>query len=104
MNYPGNLSFWRLKMTHPSADSIKSYVAIAAFFFQGLGSIYYFAQQNQKTLDQLELVRAQLSELKSSQALLAQVVVDVAVLKAQQVNNAQAIVELQQRQGLQHGR
>jgi hypothetical protein len=28
----------------------------------------------------------------------------VAVLKAQQVNNAQAIVELQQRQGLQHGR
>jgi hypothetical protein len=91
-------------MAPQSPDAIKSYIAIAAFFFQGLGSIYYFAQQNQKTLDQLEHVRAQLSELKSSQVLLAQVITDVAVLKAQQANNTQAIVELQQQRGTSYGR
>lgn len=91
-------------MAQPSSDAIKSYVAISAFILQGLGSVYYFAQQNQKTLDQLSHLQAQLVKLENNQTLLTQVVTDVAVLKVQQAANTQAITELKQQRGVQYGR
>ena len=91
-------------MVQQSSDAIKSYIAIGAFILQGVGSLYYFAQQNQKTVDKLEHLQAQLSKLENNQTLLTQVVTDVAVLKVQQASNTQSIAEIKYGVGVKNGR
>jgi hypothetical protein len=74
----------------------KLVMAIAAFALQSLGTVIYYAQQHQRTIDSLEHVQVQLQEIKSNQTLLTQVVTDVAILKVQQAAVTQSMLEIKQ--------
>lgn len=80
-------------MSNQSNDNLKTYLAVAAFVAQAVGSIYYFGQQNERLASSVDTIKLQLAEVKSNQVILNKLVTDMAVLQerhsvlAQEVNS-----------------
>lgn len=70
---------------HIELESKKFWLAIAAFVIQGAGTVFYMGSQTQFLKDELVVMRRDLGKLETNQALLLQVVKDVALLQAKDV-------------------
>lgn len=63
-------------------ETAKFWMAIAAFIFQGVGTVFYMGSQTQFLKDELSVMRRDLGKLETNQTLLLQVMRDVAVLQS----------------------
>ena len=61
---------------------------------QGVGSVYYYGQQQQRTQDELVRVSQQLTKLDKQYELVASLSLDVALLKASQLTLSEKLIEL----------
>lgn len=68
-------------MSSSGNDNLKTYLAIAAFVGQAVGSIYYFGQQNERLANSVDTIKFQLAEVKSNQVILSKLVTDMAVIQ-----------------------
>jgi hypothetical protein len=79
-NLSDSLSSWKSKnMQQPS--NWKNWIPLLAFMAQGIGVLWYVAQTTERTVLAVQHLQQQVSELKTSNQLLANAITDIAVLK-----------------------
>ena len=74
--------------------NINFYIGISVILLQGVGSVYYYGQQQQRTQDELIRVSQQLTKLDKQYELVASLSLDVALLKASQLTLSEKLIEL----------
>lgn len=73
---------------------INFYIGLSVILLQGVGSVYYYGQQQQRTQDELIRVSQQLTKLDKQYELVASLSLDVALLKASQLTLSEKLIEL----------
>lgn len=73
---------------------INFYIGLSVILLQGIGSVYYYGQQQQRTQDELIRVSQQLAKLDKQYELVASLSLDVALLKASQLTLSEKLIEL----------
>lgn len=73
---------------------INFYIGLSVILLQGIGSVYYYGQQQQRTQDELIRVSQQLTKLDKQYELVASLSLDVALLKASQLTLSEKLIEL----------
>ena len=73
---------------------INFYIGLSVILLQGVGSVYYYGQQQQRTQDELIRVSQQLAKLDKQYELVASLSLDVALLKASQLTLSEKLIEL----------
>ena len=81
-------------MSEQLKANINFYIGISVILLQGLGSVYYYGQQQQRTQDELIRVSQQLTKLDKQYELVASLSLDVALLKASQLTLSEKLIEL----------
>ena len=81
-------------MSEQLRANINFYIGISVVVLQGVGSVYYYGQQQQRTQDELIRVSQQLSKLDKQYELVASLSLDVALLKASHLSLTEKIHEL----------
>lgn len=77
-----NLSTWKSKkMTAENGSTWKTWIPVMAFVGQGLTTVIYFTQSMERTTAAVDGLKSQVTDLKNSNQLVAQMVTDVAILK-----------------------
>lgn len=74
--------------------NINFYIGLSVIMLQGVGSVYYYGQQQQRTQDELIRVSHQLTKLDKQYELVASLSLDVALLKASQLTLSEKLIEL----------
>lgn len=74
--------------------NINFYIGLSVIMLQGVGSVYYYGQQQQRTQDELIRVSQQLTKLDKQYELVASLSLDVALLKASQLTLSEKLIEL----------
>lgn len=81
-------------MSEQLKANINFYIGISVILLQGVGSVYYYGQQQQRTQDELIRVSQQLTKLDKQYELVASLSLDVALLKAAQLTLSEKLIEL----------
>lgn len=81
-------------MSEQLKANINFYIGISVILLQGVGSVYYYGQQQQRTQDELIRVSHQLTKLDKQYELVASLSLDVALLKASQLTLSEKLIEL----------
>ena len=81
-------------MSEQLKANINFYIGISVILLQGVGSVYYYGQQQQRTQDELIRVSQQLAKLDKQYELVASLSLDVALLKASQLTLSEKLLEL----------
>lgn len=81
-------------MSEQLKANINFYIGISVILLQGVGSVYYYGQQQQRTQDELIRVSQQLTKLDKQYELVASLSLDVALLKASQLTLSEKLIEL----------
>ena len=81
-------------MSEQLKANINFYIGISVILLQGVGSVYYYGQQQQRTQDELIRVSQQLTKLDKQYELVASLSLDVALLKASQLTLSEKLLEL----------
>lgn len=81
-------------MSEQLKANINFYIGLAVIMLQGVGSVYYYGQQQQRTQDELIRVSHQLTKLDKQYELVASLSLDVALLKASQLTLSEKLIEL----------
>lgn len=81
-------------MSEQLRANINFYIGISVVVLQGVGSVYYYGQQQQRTQDELIRVSQQLSKLDKQYELVASLSLDVALLKASHLSLTEKVHEL----------
>ena len=81
-------------MSEQLKANINFYIGLSVILLQGVGSVYYYGQQQQRTQDELVRVSQQLTKLDKQYELVASLSLDVALLKASQLTLSEKLVEL----------
>ena len=81
-------------MSEQLKANINFYIGISVILLQGVGSVYYYGQQQQQTQDELIRVSQQLAKLDKQYELVASLSLDVALLKASQLTLSEKLIEL----------
>lgn len=81
-------------MSEQLKANINFYIGISVILLQGVGSVYYYGQQQQRTQDELSRVSQQLTKLDKQYELVASLSLDVALLKASQLTLSEKLIEL----------
>lgn len=81
-------------MSEQLKANINFYIGISVILLQGVGSVYYYGQQQQRTQDELIRVSQQLAKLDKQYELVASLSLDVALLKASQLTLSEKLIEL----------
>ena len=81
-------------MSEQLKSNINFYIGLSVILLQGVGSVYYYGQQQQRTQDELIRVSQQLTKLDKQYELVASLSLDVALLKASQLTLSEKLIEL----------
>ena len=81
-------------MSEQLKANINFYIGLSVILLQGIGSVYYYGQQQQRTQDELVRVSQQLTKLDKQYELVASLSLDVALLKASQLTLSEKLIEL----------
>ena len=81
-------------MSEQLKSNINFYIGLFVILLQGVGSVYYYGQQQQRTQDELIRVSQQLTKLDKQYELVASLSLDVALLKASQLTLSEKLIEL----------
>ena len=81
-------------MSEQLKANINFYIGLSVILLQGVGSVYYYGQQQQRTQDELIRVSQQLTKLDKQYELVASLSLDVALLKASQLTLSEKLLEL----------
>ena len=81
-------------MSEQLKSNINFYIGLSVIMLQGIGSVYYYGQQQQRTQDELIRVSQQLAKLDKQYELVASLSLDVALLKASQLTLSEKLIEL----------
>ena len=81
-------------MSEQLKANINFYIGLSVVLLQGIGSVYYYGQQQQRTQDELIRVSQQLTKLDKQYELVASLSLDVALLKASQLTLSEKLIEL----------
>jgi len=81
-------------MSEQLKANINFYIGLSVILLQGIGSVYYYGQQQQRTQDELIRVSQQLTKLDKQYELVASLSLDVALLKASQLTLSEKLIEL----------
>lgn len=81
-------------MSEQLKANINFYIGLSVVLLQGVGSVYYYGQQQQRTQDELIRVSQQLTKLDKQYELVASLSLDVALLKASQLTLSEKLIEL----------
>lgn len=81
-------------MSEQLKANINFYIGLSVVLLQGVGSVYYYGQQQQRTQDELIRVSHQLTKLDKQYELVASLSLDVALLKASQLTLSEKLIEL----------
>ena len=81
-------------MSEQLKANINFYIGLSVIMLQGVGSVYYYGQQQQRTQDELVRVSQQLTKLDKQYELVASLSLDVALLKASQLTLSEKLIEL----------
>lgn len=81
-------------MSEQLKANINFYIGLSVILLQGVGSVYYYGQQQQRTQDELIRVSQQLTKLDKQYELVASLSLDVALLKASQLTLSEKLIEL----------
>jgi len=81
-------------MSEQLKSNINFYIGLSVILLQGVGSVYYYGQQQQRTQDELVRVSQQLTKLDKQYELVASLSLDVALLKASQLTLSEKLIEL----------
>lgn len=81
-------------MSEQLKANINFYIGLSVVLLQGVGSVYYYGQQQQRTQDELIRVSQQLAKLDKQYELVASLSLDVALLKASQLTLSEKLIEL----------
>lgn len=81
-------------MSEQLKSNINFYIGLSVILLQGVGSVYYYGQQQQRTQDELVRVSQQLAKLDKQYELVASLSLDVALLKASQLTLSEKLIEL----------
>lgn len=81
-------------MSEQLKANINFYIGLSVILLQGVGSVYYYGQQQQRTQDELVRVSQQLTKLDKQYELVASLSLDVALLKASQLTLSEKLIEL----------
>lgn len=81
-------------MSEQLKANINFYIGLSVIMLQGVGSVYYYGQQQQRTQDELIRVSQQLTKLDKQYELVASLSLDVALLKASQLTLSEKLIEL----------
>ena len=81
-------------MSEQLKANINFYIGISVILLQGVGSVYYYGQQQQRTQDELIRVSQQLTKLDKQYELVVSLSLDVALLKASQLTLSEKLIEL----------
>lgn len=81
-------------MSEQLKANINFYIGLSVVLLQGVGSVYYYGQQQQRTQDELIRVSQQLTKLDKQYELVASLSLDVALLKASQLTLSEKLLEL----------
>ena len=81
-------------MSEQLKANINFYIGLSVVLLQGVGSVYYYGQQQQRTQDELARVSQQLTKLDKQYELVASLSLDVALLKASQLTLSEKLIEL----------
>lgn len=81
-------------MSEQLKANINFYIGLSVIMLQGVGSVYYYGQQQQRTQDELIRVSHQLTKLDKQYELVASLSLDVALLKASQLTLSEKLIEL----------
>ena len=81
-------------MSEQLKSNINFYIGLSVILLQGVGSVYYYGQQQQRTQDELIRVSQQLAKLDKQYELVASLSLDVALLKASQLTLSEKLIEL----------
>ena len=81
-------------MSEQLKANINFYIGLSVILLQGVGSVYYYGQQQQRTQDELIRVSHQLAKLDKQYELVASLSLDVALLKASQLTLSEKLIEL----------
>lgn len=81
-------------MSEQLKANINFYIGLSVILLQGVGSVYYYGQQQQRTQDELIRVSHQLTKLDKQYELVASLSLDVALLKASQLTLSEKLIEL----------
>lgn len=81
-------------MSEQLKANINFYIGLSVILLQGVGSVYYYGQQQQRTQDELVRVSQQLAKLDKQYELVASLSLDVALLKASQLTLSEKLIEL----------
>lgn len=81
-------------MSEQLKANINFYIGLSVILLQGIGSVYYYGQQQQRTQDELIRVSQQLAKLDKQYELVASLSLDVALLKASQLTLSEKLIEL----------
>ena len=81
-------------MSEQLKANINFYIGLFVILLQGVGSVYYYGQQQQRTQDELIRVSQQLTKLDKQYELVASLSLDVALLKASQLTLNEKLLEL----------
>lgn len=81
-------------MSEQLKANINFYIGLSVILLQGIGSVYYYGQQQQRTQDELIRVSHQLTKLDKQYELVASLSLDVALLKASQLTLSEKLIEL----------
>lgn len=81
-------------MSEQLKANINFYIGLSVILLQGVGSVYYYGQQQQRTQDELIRVSQQLAKLDKQYELVASLSLDVALLKASQLTLSEKLIEL----------
>lgn len=81
-------------MSEQLKANINFYIGLSVVLLQGVGSVYYYGQQQQRTQDELVRVSQQLAKLDKQYELVASLSLDVALLKASQLTLSEKLIEL----------
>ena len=81
-------------MSEQLKANINFYIGLSVILLQGVGSVYYYGQQQQRTQDELSRVSHQLTKLDKQYELVASLSLDVALLKASQLTLSEKLIEL----------
>jgi hypothetical protein len=66
-------------------ESVKFWLAIAVFVLQGLGSVFVLGAQTESVKNEVTVLKRDITKLETNQALLLQLLKDVAVLQTKDV-------------------
>ena len=81
-------------MSEQLKANVNFYIGLSVILLQGIGSVYYYGQQQQRTQDELVRVSQQLTKLDKQYELVASLSLDVALLKASQLTLSEKLIEL----------